>query len=133
LEAAQQGAQTLAERLMEHPGVARVLYPGLPSFSGGELHFSQAQGAGAILSFELRDRRQVADLLRRVKLPIIAPSLGGVETILTHCWTMSHAAIPGPVKERLGIRETLVRLSVGIEDPEDLWDDLAAGLESTTA
>jgi cysteine-S-conjugate beta-lyase len=133
MEAAQRGAQTLAERLMEHPGVARVLYPGLPSFPGGELHFSQAQGAGAILSFELRDRRQVADLLRRVRLPIIAPSLGGVETILTHCWTMSHGAIPGQVKERLGIRETLVRLSVGIEDPEDLWDDLAAGLESTTA
>jgi cystathionine beta-lyase len=63
-----------------------------------------------------------------VQLPIIAPSLGGVETILTHCWSMSHAAIPAPVKEQLGIRETLVRISTGIEDPEDLWDDLEAAL-----
>jgi cystathionine beta-lyase len=128
LEASQAGAQILAERLQSHPGVARVLYPGLPSFPGRDLHFAQSRGAGAVLSFELRDRGRITELLRRVRLPIIAPSLGGVETILTHCWSMSHAAIAPSVKERLGIRETLVRLSVGIEDPEDLWEDLAAGL-----
>jgi cystathionine beta-lyase len=72
----------------------------------------------------------VRPLLETVKLPIIAPSLGGVETILTHCWSMSHAAIPASVKNNLGIRESLLRISVGIEDPEDLWDDLAQGLES---
>jgi cystathionine beta-lyase len=128
LEAAQAGAQILAERLRSHPGVDRVYYPGLSDFSGRELHLSQADGPGAVLSFELKEKSQIAHLLATVKLPIIAPSLGGVETILTHCWSMSHAAIPAPVKRELGIRETLVRISVGIEDPEDLWEDLNEGL-----
>jgi len=128
LEAAQQGAQLLAERLQAHPAVARVWYPGLADFAGRQLHFAQASGAGAVLSFELREPAQVGRVLQTVRLPIIAPSLGGVETILTHCWSMSHAAIPAETKLRLGIRETLMRVSVGIEDPEDLWEDLAAGL-----
>jgi cystathionine beta-lyase len=128
LEAAQGSAQVLAERLTTHPAVGRVFYPGLPDFPGRALHFSQASGAGAILSFELKQQAQVARLLERVRLPIIAPSLGGVETILTHCWSMSHAAIPAETKLALGIRETLVRISVGIEDAEDLWEDLEAGL-----
>jgi cystathionine beta-lyase len=108
--------------------VDRIYYPGLPDFPGRGLHLSQADGPGAVLSFELKEKAQVAPLLATVKLPIIAPSLGGVETILTHCWSMSHAAIPAPVKRELGIRETLVRISVGIEDPEDLWEDLNEGL-----
>jgi cystathionine beta-lyase len=128
LDAAQQGAQLLAERLQQHPAVARVYYPGLTDFAGRERHFAQASGAGAVLSFELQEKEQVARLLRTIRLPIIAPSLGGVETILTHCWSMSHAAIPAETKLRLGIRETLVRISVGIEDPQDLWEDLASGL-----
>jgi len=128
LEASQQGAQILAERLQAHPAVARVYYPGLPDFAGRERHFAQASGAGAVLSFELKEQSQVARLLETVRLPIIAPSLGGVETILTHCWSMSHAAIPAATKLALGIRETLVRISVGIEDAQDLWEDLEAGL-----
>ncbi|MBE0599386.1 MAG: PLP-dependent transferase [Desulfuromonadales bacterium] len=130
LEASQKNASILAERLREHPAVARLYYPGFPDFPGHERHFSQASGAGAVLSFELQEPAAVERLLRRARLPIIAPSLGGVETILTHCWSMSHAAIPAAVKEQLRIRKTLVRLSAGIEDVEDLWDDLAAALES---
>jgi cystathionine beta-lyase len=130
LEAAQRSAQELAERLQDHPAVARVWYPGLADFPGRELHFSQATGAGAVLSFELKDQARVAPLLQQIRLPIIAPSLGGVETILTHCWSMSHAAIPAETKLRLGIRESLLRISVGIEDVEDLWEDLAAALKS---
>jgi len=129
LEAAQANAAILAERLVAHPAVERVYYPGLPDFAARKLHFSQASGAGAILSFELKDQTQVAPLLQRVKLPIIAPSLGGVETILTHCWSMSHAAIPVATKQQLGIRETLLRISAGIEDIEDLWEDLEQGLK----
>ena len=128
LEAAQANAQTLAERLAGHPAVDHVYYPGLAGFPGRALHFGQAGGAGAVLSFELRSATQVAQLLERVRLPIIAPSLGGVETLLTHCWSMSHAAIPAATKHSLGIRETLVRLSAGIEDVEDLWSDLDAAL-----
>ncbi|BCR06520.1 cystathionine beta-lyase MetC [Desulfuromonas versatilis] len=128
LEAAQASAQVLAERLQQHPAVTRVYFPGLPDFAGRERHFAQAGGAGAVLSFELKEKALIKPLLERIALPIIAPSLGGVETILTHCWSMSHAAIPASTKEKLGIRETLVRISVGIEDVEDLWEDLAAGL-----
>jgi cystathionine beta-lyase len=128
LDASQLGAQILAERLRQHPAIARVLYPGLADFRQRELHFSQATGAGAVLSFELKDPLQVPALLHKVELPIIAPSLGGVETILTHCWSMSHAAMPIEVKQRLGIGEGLLRISVGIEDPEDLWEDLERAL-----
>jgi cystathionine beta-lyase len=130
LEMAQRSAQELAERLQAHPAVARVWFPGLADFAGRELHFSQASGAGAVLSFELKEQARVAPLLQQIKLPIIAPSLGGVETILTHCWSMSHAAIPAETKLRLGIRESLLRISVGIEDVEDLWEDLDAALKS---
>jgi cystathionine beta-lyase len=128
LEASQRSALTLAQRLAGHPAVAGVLYPGLPDFPGREQHFAQASGAGGVLSFELKETAGIQPLLEKLRLPIIAPSLGGVETILTHCWSMSHGAIPAPVKLRLGIRETLVRISVGIEDVEDLWEDLEQGL-----
>jgi len=129
IETSQQSAQQLAERLQQHPAVARVLYPGLPEFAQKQLHFSQASGAGAVLSFELKDHNRVPALLGKIKLPIIAPSLGGVETILTHCWSMSHAAMPVAVKNRLEITEGLLRISVGIEDVEDLWEDLAQALD----
>lgn len=128
LDAAQASAQVLAEQLQAHPAVARVWFPGLADFPGRELHFSQATGAGAVLSFELKEESQIKPLLESVKLPIIAPSLGGVETILTHCWSMSHAAIPAQDKVMQGISKKLMRISVGIEDVEDLWEDLSAGL-----
>ena len=124
LDASQRSAGELARRLTEHPAVGRVWYPGLDNFKGRQLHFSQACGAGAVLSFELREEQQVKELLGKVKLPIIAPSLGGVETILTHCWSMSHGAIPAEDKIRQGISKRLLRISVGLEDIEDLWEDL---------
>ncbi len=128
LDAAQSATDELARRLLEHPAVGRVWYPGLDNFAGRELHFSQACGAGAVLSFELREEQQVKKLLAGVKLPIIAPSLGGVETILTHCWSMSHGAIPAEDKIRQGISKRLLRISIGLEDIEDLWEDLEKGL-----
>ena len=128
LDAGQRSAGELARRLTEHPAVARVWYPGLDNFKGRQLHFSQASGAGAVVSFELREEQQVKELLGKVKLPIIAPSLGGVETILTHCWSMSHGAIPAEDKIRQGISKRLLRISVGLEDIEDLWEDLEIGL-----
>jgi cysteine-S-conjugate beta-lyase len=128
LEASQANAHELALRLTGHPAVARVIYPGLADFAERDRHFSQASGAGAVLSFELKDAAAVKPLLERVQLPIVAPSLGGVETILTHCWSMSHAAIPVAVKEQMGISPALLRISAGIEDVEDLWEDLDQGL-----
>ncbi|MBD1400364.1 trans-sulfuration enzyme family protein [Pelovirga terrestris] len=129
LEASQANAQELATRLARHSAVARVIYPGLDDFVGRDRHFSQAGGAGAVLSFELTDAAAVKSLLERVQLPIVAPSLGGVETILTHCWSMSHAAIPAAIKEQMGITQGLLRISAGIEDVEDLWEDLDQGLQ----
>ena len=129
LEQGERNAQRLAELLSEHSAIKQVWYPGLADFAQRDLHFSQSSGAGAVLSFELQDADQVKPLLEKVRLPIIAPSLGGVETILTHCWSMSHAAIPAPDKERAGISPALLRISAGIEDVEDLWEDLASGLE----
>ena len=108
--------------------MAAVHYPGLTGFAGRERHFSQAEGAGAVLSFILRDPQAIPGVLQRVKLPIIAPSLGGVETILTHCWSMSHVALPAALKESLGIVPGLLRLSAGIEAVEDLWRDLEEAL-----
>jgi cystathionine beta-lyase len=128
LEESQDAAQLLAERLITHPAIARVWYPGLVDFKDRERHFSQASGAGAVLSFEVKDEHHVTRLLQNVKLPIIAPSLGGVETILTHCWTMSHAAIPEKDKIRQGLSKKLLRISIGLEDVEDLWEDLETGL-----
>lgn len=128
LETGQATAQTLAERLFSHRSVARVWFPGLADFTDRQLHWSQSSGAGAVLSFELREERQVKKLLESVKLPIIAPSLGGVETILTHCWSMSHAAIPAQEKLSQGISKNLLRVSVGLEDVEDLWEDFEVGL-----
>jgi cystathionine beta-lyase len=128
LDAAQANAAQLAERLVAHPAVATVRYPGLPGFPDRDRHFAQADGAGAVLSFALKDPARVPALLQRIKLPIIAPSLGGVETILTHCWSMSHAALPAELKLALGIGPELLRLSAGIEAIEDLWSDLEAAL-----
>lgn len=128
LEEGQKNAAELARRLERHPAIKRVLYPGLDSFAQRELHFSQASGAGAVLSFELDDESRVKPLLEKVELPIIAPSLGGVETILTHCWSMSHAAIPAETKRSMGIGPGLLRISAGIEAVEDLWEDLERGL-----
>lgn len=128
LETSERTAQTLAERLIDHPSISRVWYPGLKDFPAQKLHFSQATGAGAVLSFELNDESQVGQLLERVQLPIIAPSLGGVETILTHCWSMSHGAIPAEDKLRQGISKRVLRISVGLEDIEDLWEDLEQAL-----
>jgi cystathionine beta-lyase len=131
LEEGEKNAAELARRLEGHPAVARVIYPGLESFAQRELHFSQATGAGAVLTFELHDAARVKPLLETVALPIISPSLGGVETILTHCWSMSHAAIPAETKQAAGIGPGLLRISAGIEDIEDLWEDLAAGLAAS--
>ena len=130
LETGQSNARSIAERLRSHPAIERVIYPGLDHFPGAEQHFAQASGAGAVLSFAVSGADQVQSLLQKVNLPIIAPSLGGVETILTHCWSMSHAAIPELVKTELGISPRLMRISIGIEDVEDLWEDLDRALST---
>lgn len=121
-------AAKIATFLAAAPQVKAVYYPGLASHLGHEIHLSQASSGGAVLSFELADQTAVLAFSKALKLPITAVSLGGVESILSYPATMSHACVPPEERARQGITEGLLRLSVGIEDAEDLLADLAQAL-----
>jgi cystathionine beta-lyase len=123
MEIQQRGAEVVASWLAEQAAIQKVYYPGLSSHPGRDVHLRQAAGPGAVVSFELPTIERTHAFLRSVRLPLLAISLGGVESILSYPATMSHASVP--LKERLamGVTDTLVRLSVGLEDPEDLIED----------
>lgn len=129
MDESQSSADLIARWLKEQKGVAKVYYPGLPEHPGHEIHFAQATGPGAVLSFELTTYDATKRLVEGVKLAAFAVSLGGVESILSYPAKMSHAAMPAAEREARGIKETLVRLSVGLEDPEDLMEDMAKFLK----
>lgn len=129
VRAAQEGARSLAERLTGHPAVEKVFYPGLPGGDPKGLVGTQLKGPGSLLSFELKGGEAAAlELMKRVKLALPAVSLGSCDTLIQHPWTMTHRVVPPADKLAGGITEGLVRLSVGIEDPNDLWADLSAAL-----
>jgi cystathionine beta-lyase len=128
LEAQQAAARFLSERLRDHPNVAAVYYPGLAEHPGKAVHDSQASGAGAVFSFKTGTTEQALRFLGRVQLAAAAVSLGGVETIASYPVRMSHASIPPAERERLGITDTLIRISPGLEDPEDLLEDFTQAL-----
>ena len=129
-----ENAQRLAELLAAHPAVARVYYPGLESHAGHELARRQQRGFGGMVSFELRGSlANVKPLLAGLQLFSLAESLGGVESLVAHPASMTHAAMDEAARRRAGISDTLVRLSVGIEDGEDLATDLAAALDGALA
>jgi cystathionine beta-lyase/cystathionine gamma-synthase len=121
---------TIAQHLAQHPKVKRVLYPGLPSHPQHKIARKQQTGFGAMISFDLGSMEAARQLLNHVKLCSLAESLGGVETLISHPATMTHASIPPEVRQRTGITDGLVRISVGIEDAEDLIADLDAALEA---
>jgi cystathionine gamma-synthase len=126
-----ENAQRIAETLAAHPAVARVYFPGLASHPGHELARRQQQGFGAMVSFELRGGvENVKAMLSKLHLFSLAESLGGVESLVAHPASMTHAAMDEAARARAGISETLVRLSIGIEDGDDLARDLAAGLDA---
>ena len=118
----------IARHLAQHRKVKRVLYPGLPSHPQHELARKQQRGFGAMISFDVGDLEAARRLLNHVKLCSLAESLGGVETLISHPATMTHASIPAEVRKQTGITDGLVRISVGIEDVEDLIADLDAAL-----
>lgn len=124
LDAEQQGAMYLAQWLKKQDFVKRVYYPGLEEHPGHSLHFRQAYGAGAVLSFEAKDVATAKKIAANVKLFFTAVSLGGVESILSYPVKMSHASIPQEERKKLGITDELLRLSIGLEDPEDLAIDI---------
>ena len=119
----------LAEYLNKHPKVQRVYYPGLPSHPQFELAKQQMNGFGGMLAFDLGSLAAAETLLNNVHLCALAESLGGVETLISHPATMTHASIPADRRAALGITEGLVRISAGIEDIDDLKDDLAQALD----
>ena len=125
-----ENAREVARFLAGHSRVKSVYYPGLPSHPQHELARSQMTGAGGMLSFEVDGTREEAlAVLRRVRLFAIAESLGGVESIIEHPALMTHASVPAEERLRVGLGDALIRVSVGIEDAEDLIADLAQALE----
>ncbi|HEX7081827.1 MAG TPA: PLP-dependent aspartate aminotransferase family protein [Gammaproteobacteria bacterium] len=124
-----QNAQAIAEFLESHPKVARVCYPGLESFPQHALAKRQASGFGAMLWFEVQGGVAAGKkLMDSVKLCTLAENLGSVETLITHPVTMTHSDVEEAERKRVGITDGLVRLSVGLEDVEDLIDDLRQAL-----
>ena len=117
-------AETLARRLQAHPDVSHVWYPSLDGFPGRDIQLSQAKNGGAMISFELAAGRDHRRFFSALKLVTLAESLGGVESLVCHPASMTHASIPKETREKIGITDRLIRLSVGIEDVDDIWVDI---------
>ena len=126
-------AAEIARRLEQHPTVDKVFYPGLPSHEHHELAKRQMRGFGGVVSVYLKKDSQAAadSVIRNLKLLHMAASLGGVESLVNHSFSQSHSGMSPAVKEKLGIREGLLRFSVGIEDIEDIWRDIDTALNTT--
>jgi cystathionine beta-lyase/cystathionine gamma-synthase len=120
--------RVIARYLEEHPCVKRVLYPGLPDHPQHEVALRQQRGFGAMISFDVVTQENARTMLNHVKLCSLAESLGGVETLISHPATMTHASVPKEMRERIGITDGLIRISVGIENVEDLIADLDQAL-----
>jgi cystathionine beta-lyase/cystathionine gamma-synthase len=119
----------LAEYLAGHPGVARVHYPGLPDHPQHELARRQMRGFGGMLTFDAGSFEKARRVCNRVKLMALAESLGGVETLISHPASMTHASVPAERRAEIGLSDSLVRISAGIEDAQDLIDDLRQALD----
>ncbi|NML38591.1 PLP-dependent transferase [Chitinophaga sp. G-6-1-13] len=119
-------AQVIAEYLEQHPAVDKVFYPGLPSHPGHELAKQQSKGFGGIISFSLKDDREEAAtaFVTSTHYFKLAESLGGIKSLLSHPATMTHKSIPAEKRKAAGVSDSLVRLSVGLEEPADLLADL---------
>jgi cystathionine beta-lyase/cystathionine gamma-synthase len=133
LERQQSNAQSLAEWLAQHPRVRRVHYPGLTEDPGHAFLAEHSRGFGAMVSFEVDDASRVAGILERVKVFLFAESLGGVESLITYPCVQTHADVDAATRERLGINERLLRLSVGLEHIDDLIADLEQALAQAGA
>ncbi|MDF9762958.1 MULTISPECIES: cystathionine beta-lyase [Peribacillus] len=128
MEHSQKGAEKIAAYLNEQPLVKKVYYPGLADHPQHEIQQGQSLGAGAVLSFELESEEVFRSFVNTVELPVFAVSLGAVESILSYPAKMSHAAMPADEREKRGITNSLLRLSVGLENPDDLIKDFDAAL-----
>ena len=128
MEAHDRNGRVVANFLAEHPRVQKVYYPGLVSHPQHELASRQQTGFGGMVSFETGSIDNAKTVLENVKLCTLGESLGGVETLISHPATMTHASVPTETRNKLGITDGLVRISVGIEDVEDIIADLDQAL-----
>lgn len=126
-----ENALFLAEALSEHKAVEKVYYPGLKSDSEYEAQISQARGGGGMLSFILKPEYDYRIFFKSTRIIVLAESLGGVESLLCHPASMTHASIPKLLRESMGISENLIRLSVGIEYGKDLLEDIHQAIEKS--
>jgi cystathionine beta-lyase/cystathionine gamma-synthase len=128
MERSQANAQKAAAYLCGHAKVRKVHYPGLPDHPGYAISKRQSTGFGAMLSFEVDSQKTAERVLERVKMILYAESLGGAESLITYPILQTHADVPVEQREALGINERLLRLSVGLESPEDILEDLEQAL-----
>lgn len=119
---------SIPREIRERYHLESVFYPGLPDAKGRELHLSQAAGPGCVLSFQTKDLASAKHFMKNVKLAATAVSLGGVETIVSYPVKMSHASVPKEQRDHLGITDRLIRVSVGLEDIDDLLADFKTAL-----
>lgn len=117
-------ANKLANWLAEHPGISQVYYPGLAEHPGRDIHEQQSLGYGAVVSFDVGSGEKAREVMSKVTIPLVAVSLGAVESILSYPAQMSHAAMPRTVRLERGITDGLLRYSVGLEDIDDIIADL---------
>ncbi|AEH24553.1 cystathionine gamma-synthase [Pyrococcus yayanosii] len=131
MERHEKNAMRIAEYLEEHPLVEKVYYPGLPSHPQHELAKRQMRGFGGMLSFELKGGlKEAVKFVESLEIFALAESLGGVESLIELPALMTHASLPKEEREKVGIKDSLIRVSVGIEDVEDLIEDLERGFEA---
>jgi cystathionine beta-lyase/cystathionine gamma-synthase len=128
MERHEKNARVLAAYLAAHKRASRVNYPGLPDHPQHELAKRQARGFGAIISFDVGSLERADHVLRSVKVFTLAESLGGVESLISHPASMTHGSVPEAERAKLGVTPGLVRVSVGIEDVDDLEADLDQAL-----
>lgn len=123
LKQSSESARVVAEYLHSEPFIQEVYYPGFTTHPGSSIHRYQSEGAGALLSFRLQDEDAVRQFTKHVEIPVFAVSLGAVESILSYPANMSHASMPKEERLKRGITDGLLRLSVGLENPDDLIRD----------
>ena len=123
-----ENAERIAEELQKNSAVKKIYYPGLKTAQGYEINKRQAKNGGAMISFELYENYDIKKFFKSLKLISLAESLGGVERLVCHPASMTHASIPKEIREKVGITDGLIRLSVGIEKVEDILDDLNAAI-----
>jgi cystathionine beta-lyase len=125
-----ENGEKIAQFLKNHPKIGKVYWPGFEDHKNHDVAKKQMRGFGGMISFTLKDNslESAMDIVKKVQLFALAESLGGVESLIGHPATMTHASIPKVEREKTGVVDSLIRLSVGVEDAEDLIEDLEQAL-----